>query len=107
MSNTIFTALGLAFILFGVFVFFTSVLGIFRLRYVLNRLHAAAVGDTLGIFCILVGTILMRGWSLISFKTLLVLVFLWLVSPVASHLLAEMDVRTNPDVEKECEVEKR
>ncbi|MCI2106750.1 MAG: monovalent cation/H(+) antiporter subunit G [Intestinimonas sp.] len=107
MISTIFTVLGLVFILAGVFVFFTSVLGIFRLHYVLNRLHAAAVGDTLGIFCILIGTILMRGWSVISFKTLLILVFMWLVSPVASHLLAEMEYLTHPDIGKKCEVERR
>ena len=87
--------------------FFTSVVGIFRLRYVLNRMHAAALCDALGIFLILVGLILLRGWSVVSVKLLLVLVFLWLTSPVASHLIAEMEVKTHPDLERECEVERR
>lgn len=98
---------GLVCVCLGVFVFFTSVVGIFRLRYVLNRMHAAALCDALGIFLILVGLILLRGWSVVSVKLLLVLVFLWLTSPVASHLIAEMEVKTHPDIERECEVERR
>ena len=48
------TGAGLAFFLFGLFVFFSAVLGLFRFDYVLNRMHAAAVGDSLGIFCVLI-----------------------------------------------------
>ena len=44
MVHNIVTALGLAFFLFGLFVFFTAVLGLFHFDYVLNRMHAAAVG---------------------------------------------------------------
>ena len=81
--------------------------GWFRFDYVLNRMHAAAVGDSLGIFCVLIGLMLLHGWSLSAAKTLLIFVFLWLTSPVCSHLVAEMEVSTVPDLEKECEVEVR
>ena len=101
------TAAGLACFLFGLFVFFSAVLGLFRFDYVLNRMHAAAVGDSLGIFCVLIGLMLLHGWSLSAAKTLLIFVFLWLTSPVCSHLVAEMEVSTVPDLEKECEVEVR
>ena len=50
---------------------------------------------------------LLHGWSLSAGKTLLIFVFLWLTSPVCSHLVAEMEVSTVPDLEKECEVEVR
>ena len=50
VGNNILTAVGLALLLFGLFVFFTAVLGLYRFDYVLNRMHAAAVGDALGIF---------------------------------------------------------
>lgn len=99
--------IGVFFLLFGLFVFFTAVLGLFRFRYVLNRMHAAAVGDTLGIFCILIGLFLLHGFTMASFKTLLILLFLWLTSPVASHLIAEMEVTTIQDVKTECEVDER
>lgn len=107
MIHDLATAAGLAFFLFGLFVFFSAVLGLFRFDYVLNRMHAAAVGDALGIFCILLGLMLLHGWSLPAFKTLAILLFLWLTSPVSSHLIAEMEVSTVPDLEKECEVEER
>ena len=48
MVHNIVTGLGLAVLLFGLFVFFTAVLGLYRFDYVLNRMHAAAVGDALG-----------------------------------------------------------
>ena len=71
MLDDILTAVGLVFLLFGLFVFFSAVLGLYRLDYVLNRMHAAAVGDALGIFCVLVGLILLHGWSLPAAKPLL------------------------------------
>ena len=107
MVHNIVTGLGLAVLLFGLFVFFTAVLGLYRFDYVLNRMHAAVVGDALGIFCILLGLMLLHGWSLPAFKTLAILLFLWLTSPVSSHLIAEMEVLTIPDIQKECEVEVR
>ena len=107
MVHDIATVLGLAVFLFGLFVFFTAVLGLFRFDYVLNRMHAAAVGDTLGVFCILIGLILFHGWSLSAAKTLLILVFLWLTSPVASHLIAEIEIWTISDIHSECREERR
>jgi len=107
MAHDVATVIGLALLLFGVFVFFTAVLGLYRFDYVLNRMHAAAVGDALGIFCILMGLILLHGWSLSAAKTVLIFLFLWLTSPVASHLIAEMEVFTISNIKKECEVEER
>lgn len=107
MSGEIVMVIGLTFLLFGLFVFFTAVLGLYRFDYVLNRMHAAAVGDALGIFCILLGLIFLHGLTLPAFKTMLILLFLWLTSPVASHLIAEMEVATSPDIRRECEVENR
>ena len=37
-------------------------------------------------------------------KLLLVIVFLWLASPVASHLISRLEVTTNETLEEECEV---
>ena len=56
---------------------------------------------------LLIGLMLLHGWSLSAGKTVLIFVFLWLTSPVSSHLIAEMEVSTVPDLEKECEVEER
>jgi multicomponent Na+:H+ antiporter subunit G len=88
----------------GLVIFGIEMFGIFRFKYVLNRMHAAAMGDTLGIGFSLVGLMVMSGLNFTTLKLLLVVIFLWFSSPVSSHLIARLEVTTNPDVEKECPV---
>ena len=91
---------GAVFLLCGLGIFLIEMIGVFRFKYVLNRMHAAAMGDTLGIGVALLGLILMNGWNFTSAKFLLVIVFLWFASPVSSHLIARLEVTTNEDEEK-------
>ena len=90
---------GAVFLLLGLGIFLIEIIGVFRFRYVLNRMHAAAMGDTLGIGFSLVGLILMSGWNFTSLKLLLVIVFLWFSSPTSSHLIVRLEVTTNEDKE--------
>ena len=41
-----------------------------------------------------------EGLTLTSLKMLLVIFFLWLTSPVSSHLIARMEITTNDDLER-------
>ena len=91
---------GAAFLLSGVAIFLIEMIGVFRFKYVLNRMHAAAMGDTLGIGFCLLGLIVMWGFSFTSLKLFLVIAFLWFSSPVSSHLIARLEVTTNEDMEK-------
>ena len=84
----------------GLATFIIELLGVFRFRYVLNRMHAAAIGDTLGIGFALAGLIVMSGLNFNSLKLFLVIVFLWFSSPVSSHLVSRLEVTTNEDKEK-------
>ena len=84
----------------GLATFIIELVGVFRFRYVLNRMHAAAIGDTLGIGFALAGLIVMSGLNFNSLKLFLVIVFLWFSSPVSSHLVARLEVTTNEDKEK-------
>jgi len=63
-------------------------IGILRLPDVYTRLHAASVTDTLGVILIVAGLMVQAGWTLITVKLLLILLFLLFTSPVASHALA-------------------
>lgn len=92
--------LGSALLLAGVVIFFIEMIGVFRFKYVLNRMHAAAMGDTLGLGFCLLGLIVMSGFNFTSLKLFLVIVFLWFSSPVSSHLIARLEVTTNEDLEK-------
>ena len=86
-------------LLCGLGIFLVEMIGVFRFKYVLNRMHAAAMGDTLGIGFALAGLILMSGFTFTSVKLLLVIAFLWFASPVSSHLIARLEVTTNEDEE--------
>ena len=91
---------GAVLLLIGLLIFLIQMIGVFRFKYVLNRMHAAAMGDTLGIGCCLLGLIVMRGFSFTSLKLLLVIIFLWFSSPVSSHLIARLEVTTDEEPEK-------
>lgn len=91
-------------LLTGLVIFAMELFGVFRLKYVLNRMHAAAMGDTLGIGISLIGLIIFSGFNFTSLKILLVVIFLWLASPVSSHLIARLEVATNENLEEYCEV---
>lgn len=91
---------GAVFLLIGLGIFVIEMIGVFRFRYVLNRMHAAAMGDTLGIGCCLLGLIIMCGWNFTSLKLLLIILFLWLSSPTSSHLIARLEMTTDEEPEK-------
>lgn len=88
---------GAFFLLIGLGIFVIEMIGVFRFRYVLNRMHAAAMGDTLGIGSCMVGLIIICGWSFTSLKLLLIILFLWLSSPTSSHLIARLEVTADED----------
>ncbi len=96
---------GGACILFGLAVACISVIGNFKFKYVLNRMHAAAMNDTLGILFVLLGLIVINGWNFTSLKLFIIICFFWMASPVTAHLVARLEVVTDRErVEKECEV---
>ena len=68
---------GTALLVSGLIIFAIEMIGVFRFKYVLNRMHAAAMGDTLGIGFSLAGLILMSGLNFTSLKLLFVIVFMW------------------------------
>ena len=86
---------GALFLLCGLLIFLSEMVGVFRFRYVMNRMHAAAMGDTLGIASSLIGLILFSGLNFTSLKLFCIIVFLWFSSPTSSHLIARLDVVTD------------
>lgn len=94
--------LGTGLLLAGLGIFALQIFGVFKFKYVLNRMHAAAMGDTLGIGISLTGLIFLSGFNFTSLKMALVIVFLWLASPVSSHLISRLEVVTNEQLEEEC-----
>ncbi len=87
----------------GLFVLGIATVGIFRFSTMLNRIHVAAKCDTLGALLMLSGLIVLSGFTVYSLKLGLVIVFLWLCNPAASHLVARAEVKTNPNLEQICD----
>ena len=83
-----------------------AVLGGYRLRCVLNRVYAAVLGARRGVYLVLIGLIVIRGLSFDSLKFILIIFFLWLASPVASHLIARLETTMNPG-SRNYKIEKR
>ena len=90
----------------GLLVFVIQLVGVYKFKYVLNRMHAAGMGDTMGLSLCLLGAMFLLGISFTTLKLALVAAFLWLASPVSSHLISRMEVTTNEELEKFCKVKK-
>lgn len=72
----------------GGFFFIVSAIGINRMPDMFTRLHAASVGETFGAGLMLVGMIVVAGFTLVTAKLFLLLLFLWFMGPVATHAIA-------------------
>jgi len=81
MIAYLFIILGLVFIFFGT-------LGIIRFPDIYTRLQTSSKCDTAGAVALLVGLMVREGLNLFSLRILIVLIFLLLTNPVATHAIA-------------------
>ena len=63
-------------------------LGLIRLPDVYTRMHGAGITDTMGAGLILAGLMVQGGFSLVTVKLILILIFLLYTSPTSTHALA-------------------
>lgn len=84
-----------------------GLLGVYRFRFVLNRMHCASLIDTMGIFFILLSLVLATRSLGYLPKLLLLLLFLWIGSPIASHLVSRMEVSTDETASEHMKEEDR
>lgn len=79
---------GLAFMLIGA-------LGVVRLPDAYNRIHAASICVTLGLSAMLVAACFHIGAPPIIMKSIITLVFIFVATPIGSHMLAKAAHDTN------------
>lgn len=79
--------LGLLFILLGV-------VGVLRLPDFYTRLHAMGKCDTLGVALVLFALAIYTGASLVTAKLLLILLFIGLANPTATHALGRAAMKS-------------
>ena len=87
MLVTIFSGLFLA---CGVVALLIGSLGLLRLPDVYCRIHAVGMIDTAGASFIILGMIIHEGFTLVSVKLVLIGVFLFFTSPIATHAVAQV-----------------
>ncbi|NJO38311.1 MAG: monovalent cation/H(+) antiporter subunit G [Rhizobiales bacterium] len=63
--------------------------GLLKLPDLFARMHAAGMVDTLGLGLIVIGLMVQGGFSLISFKLFLIIVFVLYTGPAVTHALAQ------------------
>ena len=85
-------------LLLGLFLEILAVFGVNKFRKALNRMHAAAIGDTLGILFVFLGCMVLRGLCMDSLKLFLVIAFFWLASPVSGHMISRLEAMTNENL---------
>lgn len=86
------------FLLVGLVFMILAVFGVNRFHRALNRMHAAAMGDTLGILFVFLGLMLMRGFSMDSLKLFLVILLFWLAGPVSGHMISRLEAMTDENL---------
>lgn len=79
-------------LLLGSFLILSGMVGVLRFPDFYSRMHAAGVTDTLAAVLVILGLLLLSGWSLVSAKLLIILIFLLFSGPTAAHALVKAAV---------------
>lgn len=91
----------------GLFFEISAVIGVYRFKPALCRMHAAALGDTMGLFFVLLSVMVAAGFSFLTLKLALLVALFWTTSPVSSHLIGRLEYETNEDLAREVKTWKR
>ena len=80
----------IALLLVGLFCFIASTIGAFRMKDFYSKLHAAGICGSSGlVFCGL-GLMIYEGLNLTSVKLFLVFLFVFLTSPIGTHIITKV-----------------
>ena len=88
MLTTIINVISTIFILAGLFFIIAGTIGLIRLPDFYSRMHATGKCDTLGEGLVIMGLIIYNGLNFISVKLLFLVIFIFVVNPVATHAIA-------------------
>ena len=88
-------AIAAVLIVLGLLAFGAAVRGAYRFGFVMNRMHAAGIGDTAGIFLVIASLAVARGLQMDTLKLVILVFFLWFTSPVSTHFLGQVEYYTN------------
>ncbi len=86
----------------AVFFFATAAFGVNKksFGFMINRMHAASIGDTLGLLSAALGVAIGTDFGWPTLKLLFIIVFMWFTSPVSSHLLIQTELYSTEEHDK-------
>jgi multicomponent Na+:H+ antiporter subunit G len=73
----------------GCFFIVVASIGLVRFPDFYSRMHPAGKGDTLGLSLVLSGLMVYEGLSLVSIKLLIIIIFIFIANPTATHAIAK------------------
>lgn len=88
----------------GLIVLFISIFGTYRFDFSLNRMHSSAMCDTLVLMLFVAACVIASGINVISAKFLLLLMVMWITSPVVSHVFVKTKYLTDENLWEHCEI---
>ena len=88
------TILAVIVMLIGVFFITVSCIGLIRLPDFYARTHAVGKSETLGAMLVLGGLALYNGFALSTLKILVILVFVLIANPTATHAILRAALRS-------------
>jgi multicomponent Na+:H+ antiporter subunit G len=92
--STVLDILSLALAAIGGLLILVAGVGLVRLPDLLTRMHASSKAGTLGAVCILLAVALRFGDFVVTVKTVLIVLFLFLTAPVAAHMIGRAGYRS-------------
>ncbi|WMJ80186.1 monovalent cation/H(+) antiporter subunit G [Clostridium sp. MB40-C1] len=94
------------FLMSGLFFFMVGTIGVLRFPDIYTRVHGAAKCDTLGAVLCLISLMIYSGFNIVSLKLLLIIVFIWITNPTATHLIVKAKYENDMKVKNKEGVDK-
>lgn len=77
------------------FFFSVGTIGLLRMPDTFTRMHATTKSDTLGAGLALLALMIYRGLDVITLKLIFILIFVWITTPTAAHIMAKATYNQN------------
>ena len=99
---TVLELVGLILMGLGILLMVIVVISVFRLDFVINRMHVTAIADTLATLLIFLGGALSKGLHWVDLKLILILALQWFTVPVCGHMITQLEYAVVGDLEEHC-----
>ncbi len=93
-----------ALLLLGLFTLVVALLGLFRFHFALNRIHAAAMADTLSLLLFIAAVAVAVGFHAVAWKLALVVALQWCTSPLSSHMLSRFEYMADDNLSAHVDI---